>query len=157
MKIIQPPLIDEKEIDQVVFESMQELVEIAETNFALSYSNWEPENQPNFYTVQKQMGNKFEVEYSTEDNPYVMVDDGTKAHSIKAKNFPAMTFPTRNIPRTRPGQLASFQPFQSGWTSAKEVKHPGIKAREFSISVQRIMDEEMEIVFDKNFREATTF
>lgn len=155
--MIVPDLIDESEIDKVVFDSMQELVEIAEENYALSYSNWENENKPFFYTTQKVSGTKFEVEYSTEDVPYVWVDDGTKAHTQKAVNFPAMTFPSRNIPRTRPGQLSSFQPVRSGWVSAKEVKNPGIKPREFSTEVAKIIDEEIDVVFDRNFREVKTF
>lgn len=156
-KILQPSPIDEREIDQVIIDSMQELVEIAEANYALSYSNWEPENKPLFYTTQKVEGNKFQVEYSTESTPFIWVDQGTKAHTQKAKNFPVMTFPERNIPRTRPGQLASFASFSSGWVSAKEVKNPGIKERDFTGVVVDILDEQGEIVFDKHFKGAKSF
>lgn len=157
IKIIQPGQIDEKEIDLVIFESMQELVEIAEANYALSYSNWSNENKPLFYTTQKIEGNKFEVEYSTESTPFIWVDQGTKAHTQVAKNFPVMTFPSRNIPKTRPGQLQSFSSFSSGWVSAKEVKNPGIKERDFTGEVVEILDEQIEIVFDRNFKEVKSF
>lgn len=159
MKMIEPDPIDEREIDKVLYDSFQELIEIAETNYAFSFSNWEPENKPDFYTTGvKFSGTKAEAEYSTESTPYVWVDDGTKAHDQTAKNAPFMKFPNRNIPKTRPGQLASFASFQSQeFVSAKKVRNPGIKARGFTDEVVEILDENIEEVFDRNHRKVKTF
>lgn len=154
--MIVPEPFDEKEIDRIIFNSFQELIEIAEANYAFSFSNWTPQTKPDFYTTGiKFVGTRAEVEYSTESTPYVWVDDGTKAHDQVAKNAPFMKFPARNIPKTRPGQLASFASFESKeMVSAKKVRNPGIKKRGFTDEVAEILDEQSEIVFDKHHKEA---
>lgn len=157
-QMIVPDDFDEREVDRVVYQSLQELVEIAEANYALSYANWSSSTQPQFYTTGIIIkGNNAEVEYSTEDVPYVWVDDGTKAHDQVAKNATFMKFPERTIPKTRPGQLASFSSFTSKkMVSAKKVRNPGIKKRGFTDEVVEILDEVGEGVFDKHFAGAKT-
>jgi hypothetical protein len=156
-KMIVPEPFDEKEVDKIVYKAFQELIEIAEVNYAISFSNWEPKNKPDFFTTGiKFVGTRAEVEYSTESAPFVLVDGGTKAHDQVAKNAPFMKFPARNIPKTRPGQLASFASFESKeMVSAKKVRNPGIKARNFTEEVGKILDEQVEPVFDKHHKESS--
>lgn len=70
------------------------------------------------------------------------VDQGTKAHIIRAKNARALAFQGNYDPRTRPG--AGNTPPQSGGSGkssgdrvfAKVVRHPGTKARQFAKSFE---------------------
>jgi hypothetical protein len=61
------------------------------------------------------------------------LDEGTEAHIIKAKNVPNLIFRTNFTAKTK------VKTFSSGagsisppWRKAKQVKHPGIDAREWS-------------------------
>jgi hypothetical protein len=64
------------------------------------------------------------------------LDGGTEAHVIRAKNAPNLVFQTGFTPKTK------VQTFSSGtgsssppWRSVKQVQHPGIEAREWSITI----------------------
>lgn len=67
----------------------------------------------------------------------VWLDDGTKAHPITPKKGPFLVFQTGYKPVTKPRVIGSsgggsFGPF----VRAKEIKkHPGTKAREFSLTI----------------------
>jgi hypothetical protein len=73
---------------------------------------------------------------------WLYVDQGTKAHIIRAKNGRALAFQLNYDPRTRPG--AGNTPPQSGGAGkssgdrvfAKVVRHPGTKARQFAKSFE---------------------
>ena len=65
------------------------------------------------------------------------VDRGTKPHEIAAKNVPFLKFQLGYNARTAPkAQFAQGTGTASGaWVTAKQVHHPGTKARKFSETI----------------------
>ena len=70
---------------------------------------------------------------------WLWVDQGTKAHVIKAKTAPYLRFRTGYSARTARVARANVGTGQAtgGWVQTEEVNHPGTEAREFS---QDILD-----------------
>lgn len=140
--MIVPSDIDISELDREFTKAFTQLVDIAEDEFRKSYHNWD--NQPEFKTTSSKSIH-WEVEYSTEDNPYVWVDDGTPEHIITAVNAPSLAFQYPSKPRTFPGKLSSGNASSGpNWATPKEVTHPGIKPRLFSNEVELIMNKKVE-------------
>jgi hypothetical protein len=60
-------------------------------------------------------------------------DQGTKAHTIRARRAPMLRFKRGYKPRTRPGSFSSGQSKRFGPTVVTPaVRHPGTKARNWS-------------------------
>jgi hypothetical protein len=67
---------------------------------------------------------------------WVWLDKGTEAHIIKAKNVPNLVFQTNFTPKTKIKVFnSSAGSLSPPWRSTKEVRHPGIDAREWSIEI----------------------
>lgn len=74
----------------------------------------------------------------TNNQIYQYVDEGTKAHIIRPKNANALHFLSGYRAKTRPGFIGSSSGGASGESVfAKEVHHPGTKARNFSAIIAR--------------------
>lgn len=64
---------------------------------------------------------------------WVWLDEGTKPHPIKAKNKPTLAFRTNFTPKTKVKTFSSGAGGSSPpWAFPKQVRHPGIDAREWS-------------------------
>lgn len=64
------------------------------------------------------------------------VDEGTKPHVIKPKGNKPLRFKTGYQPRTTPiAEYGGMGKATGDWVSKREVYHPGIKAREFTITI----------------------
>lgn len=67
---------------------------------------------------------------------WVRLNEGTRPHVIKAKNKPTLAFRTNFRPKTKVKTFASTSGSSSPpWAYAKQVKHPGIDAREWSSEI----------------------
>lgn len=74
-----------------------------------------------------------EIEVRTDDEIWGYVDRGTKPHVIRPKRARMLRFQGGYAAKTRPGSIIAGNGGASGpvvW--AKEVQHPGTKARGFS-------------------------
>jgi hypothetical protein len=91
-------------------------------------SNWK--HKPTFVIARSPA----QVSVFTVDDVFGYVDKGTKAHIIKAKKGKLLKFRTGYKAKTRPNNSRFKGPGKAtgGWRSAKRVKHPGTKARNFS-------------------------
>lgn len=146
MNFIEPDPIDISELDRELSKAFTKLVDESEKLFRMSYHNWD--NQPDWSTKQVK-GSDWEVEYSTEDENYVRVDDGTPAHTIPAKGDGFLMFNYPNTPRTFPGRLHSGTPKRGNeFAKIKSVENPGIDPREFSLIVSEQIDDVIEKEFD---------
>ena len=68
---------------------------------------------------------------------YKWVTDGTRAHIIRARNAPMLAFQLGYKPKTRPvGQYGGMGVATGSKVFAKEVRHPGTKAREFERAIK---------------------
>jgi hypothetical protein len=64
---------------------------------------------------------------------WVWLDEGTKAHVIKAKNVPNLVFQTNFTPKTKIKTFSSSLGSSSPpWRATKQVQHPGIEARDWT-------------------------
>jgi hypothetical protein len=74
----------------------------------------------------------------TDDEIYGYVNEGTKPHTIWAKNARTLAFPSAYTPKTRPGHMTAGSGGASGPTVfAAEVHHPGTEARNFDKAIQK--------------------
>jgi hypothetical protein len=64
---------------------------------------------------------------------WIWLDEGTKAHVIKAKNVPNLVFQTNFTPKTKIKTFSSSLGSSSPpWRATKQVQHPGIDARDWT-------------------------
>jgi hypothetical protein len=64
---------------------------------------------------------------------WVWLDEGTRPHVIRAKNAPNLVFQTGFTPKTKVKTFSSSAGSSSPpWRATKQVKHPGIEARQWS-------------------------
>jgi hypothetical protein len=99
-----------------------------------------------FYIVLPQLvGGNYETSVGTDNRIYGYVDEGTKAHIIRAKSGGFLTFRTGYIARTIPRVLHSGQSrYTGGWARKRIVRHPGTQSRRFSVIIQVKWQDEFE-------------
>lgn len=147
IKVIVPEPIDIKEVTKAIDMGLIISIEDAKVLFALTYQSWDA------YPIFEQKGPRTvrgdrEVEYSTGSDVYVWLDDGTDPHTISGN--PTLTFMTDSIPKTKKSQLMSSAGFKgSEFKRKKEVKHPGVEARNFSEEVVERIDKVVDIRMQK--------
>lgn len=99
---------------------------------------------------------KQEILVGTDDEIYGYVDEGTKPHKIRPKKAGGtLAFPSEFAPKTQPGHMVASKGFSGGKTAfAKEVNHPGTKARKFTKNIQKKWQKLFEKRMDKAMRRA---
>ncbi len=82
------------------------------------------------------------------------VDKGTKPHKIKAKNVPLLKFRLGSKPKTlaNPARTTSGSKATGQFISAKEVNHPGSKARNFTKQIAEDIKPEFKKEIENAFR-----
>lgn len=75
--------------------------------------------------------------YGANAKIFFWVNDGTKPHIIRPKRSKYLKFRTNYKPKTARGGFGGPGKAEGGWVSAKEVHHPGIRAREFTKQIVR--------------------
>lgn len=99
------------------------------------------DTQVKFYARPKggQLGRRdLVITVYTNNQIYQYVDAGTKAHIIRPKNASTLRFMSGHRAKTRPGFIGSSQGGASGAAVfAKEVHHPGTRARGFSTIIAK--------------------
>ena len=108
-------------------------------------SNWT--HRPTFYTQEKGSislaGGTPSFLITTDDEVFKYVDRGTPAHTIRARNR-YMVFQTGYKSRTTPRSLSSGASSEFGPKVMRaSVRHPGIKARDFSGVIAKVMEKEV--------------
>lgn len=106
--------------------------------YAKTTSTWK--TRVNFYVRKTKAGRSI----GTRSKVYAYVDKGTRPHIIKPKGNYPLAFSVGGRPKTRPNYIASYGG-QPGKTAvfAREVHHPGAKARGFTAAIQKRMTASM--------------
>ncbi len=86
-----------------------------------------------------------EISVTTDDDIYAYVDEGTRPHIIRPKRrrgrrkaASTLAFQTGGRPKTTPNVIGSTAGRKGNkWAFAKEVHHPGTKARKFTQAIHR--------------------
>lgn len=151
VKMIKPKPYSSHDIRAAIDMGLRAADAEVEVNFQLSYWNWDRENWPDWDVKgpMTQSGSRL-IRRTTVSTPFIWVDQGTPPHKITAKNAPVLRFREGFSPMTQPGRLvASMGGSFGGWVSAKEVQHPGTKARDISEEVKKRADESLPAHIDK--------
>lgn len=89
---------------------------------------------------------------------YMWVNDGTEPYIIRPKNGKFLRFQTGYSPKSS-AETSSFTvgggQRSGAWVSAKQVNHPGIKARKFSDKFAKEVLPEMRAIIENAFRRAS--
>lgn len=94
--------------------------------------------KPVFKVSRKRRGGTYTFSAFTDDEIYGYVNNGTDPYTIVPKNAPALVFRYPSTPKTRPNVLRSGRGKRgSKWATKQEVKHPGIKARNFDKIIKK--------------------
>lgn len=96
-------------------------------DFAKTYQTWEHKPRPRVRV------GRAGVEVRVDDEIWNYVDKGTRPHVIRARRAAVLAFTSGYTAKTRPGSIIARSGGPSGEkVFAKEVMHPGTKARGFS-------------------------
>ena len=98
-------------------------------------ATWAQKNKPHF--VVRYIKNGVTISASgAAGKIFSYVDEGTRAHLIRARKKPLLRFRVGGSPKTRPRVITSTAG-KSGkvWVGALEVHHPGTEPREFSVII----------------------
>jgi len=145
-EMIPPVILDMKEEQQIIDRAFLAADAYAEKLLKETTFTWKAENRPVWKVKLERFGSAKRLTRSTESTPFVYVNEGTKPYTIpKAGIKPGGLGPFRIgfVPLSTPGSLASTgigKAFGS-WVRPKKVKHPGIKARNFTGQVAKLAGE----------------
>jgi hypothetical protein len=115
---------------------MDQLGQQIRRDFEETVKTWE--QKPKFGAIRIGSRIKISIEVSTDDQVYMWVSRGTRAHPIDAVNAETMVFQYGDFgPKTSPGQIEAVPGYDNGeLVFPRHVRHPGIKAREFDKQIQ---------------------
>lgn len=123
----------DRDLRKELGKAAQEAGKILKRDHEKVVSMWN--HKPKFGYVYKVSGNEISANvyaYGANKKIWFWVNDGTKPHIIRPKRSKYLKFRTGYKPRTARGGFGGPGKADGPWVSAKEVKHPGIKAREFT-------------------------
>jgi hypothetical protein len=116
-------------------------------DFEVTSQTWK--HQPSF-TIKASPGERV---ISTADEIYGYVDQGTRPHVIRPRAGKRLRFSPGGRAKTSPGQIRSGSGARgSGVVWAKQVNHPGTKARNFSKAIaakwRKLLPQQMQRAID---------
>ena len=97
---------------------------------------------------------KASVSVLTNDDQYVLVNEGAPSHAIFPVRAKVLVFPGTFEPKSKPGVMKSYPGFSGPPIEFRNwVAHPGFEARRFDESVQKSIDKilvkHMEMVMEQ--------
>ena len=140
IQMIAPKPIDLNHIRTMVDAALSATMTVVKLDFDLTTGSWESESKPKWDAAGPQtVGRAREMRYVTESTPFTWVDRGTKG-PYPIPKVPKMkgtlAFQTGFVAKTIPRQIGSRPGGSFGpWAFPKQVMHPGITPREFSIVI----------------------
>ena len=144
-------LFQTKRVREAVENAMDDLSVEALTMFHKVTHTWK--NKPNF--VIRQVRNGMTISASgAAGKIFSYVDEGTRAHIIRARKKPLLRFRVGGSPKTRPRVITSTAG-KSGkvWVGALEVHHPGTEPREFSVIIAERIGKQADKVMRRELKQ----
>lgn len=110
-------------------------------DFKRTTATWK--HKPKFISSIEISDAKINILVGTSDKIYGYVDEGTKAHTIRARHKKGLIFLVGGKPKTTPHVVQAF-PGKRGtdWRNQPKVRHPGTKARKFSEDIKKSLQPE---------------
>lgn len=131
-----------RDIERAVERGLDELALEGKTLFEQTTRTWETD-------VDFTVGDDGDLgkEIFTDNEIYGYVSNGTRPHTITARNGPALAFQIGHTAKTVPGALAARSGGRGGPLARPvTVQHPGIEAREFDEAVAERLERRAEQV-----------
>ena len=126
-------MLDKRTLEKDLDTALRNTAKTVRADFRRTTKTWN--RRPKFkITGPRNTGLKMEILISTNNEIYSYVTRGTRAHLIpkSPKRIGSLAFPKKFKSKTRPRIIGSRSGFRGGGTAfAKQVKHPGSKARDF--------------------------
>lgn len=92
----------------------------------------------------------YERTITVADEIYAMLNEGTRAHDIVAKNKPFLVFKYPFRPKTVPNEIRSNKGgVGNQWAKKRVVKHPGTKARNWDRVIAKKWRERLGSIFQR--------
>jgi len=133
-------VIDVARLTRVIENTLSQSALAVKADFGVTTQTWSAKSKPSF-TIESEKGKR---RVFTTGQIFLYVNDGTKPHIIRGKNGKALRFQTGYSAKTTPGQIASGAGERSGeFVRAKQVRHPGTRARGFDEVIKRKWDDEL--------------
>jgi hypothetical protein len=151
-RVIRPDALKTDAVRSEVRKAMHSIGIKAKKTFREITDNWKEENQPryNFETVNLKHAIRLTVYISGNVKIFDYVSRGTDPHVIVPRNSKRLIFRTGYKAKTQPGSLKSGTSSYSGpKVAAKEVNHPGTKAREFEEQVAAMYESVFTVAVDE--------
>jgi len=121
-------LFDPVAFERILNNALDETAKAIKIDYGVTTQTWK--HKPKF-AIRK--SGKWERIISTTDKIYGYVSEGTRPHTIRPKNAPALAFQANYKAKTIVRQVRSRQGGPSGpMVYAQEVQHPGFPGREFN-------------------------
>lgn len=137
--------LDPKAMARAIENTLTAAARSAKVDFGVTTRTWT--DRPKFIIVRL----KYERIVGTDSKVYLYVTRGTRPHKIKAKQVRMLTFKVGGFrAKTRPGWIGSNKGAQGqDWRSAREVDHPGTKARDFEKTIGEKWQKELPVLMQK--------
>lgn len=132
-KLRQKLIQTDKDLRKNLGKAAQEAGKIVKRDHERVVAQWD--HKVKFGYVYDVSGNEISANvyaYGANKKIWFWVNYGTKPHIIRPKKKKFLKFQTGYSPRTARGGFGGPGKAFGGWVSAKEVHHPGIRAREFT-------------------------
>ena len=147
---IQPkkrPFGSPQQLQKLVDAVLDEQVDEAKALVDKVTDTWSAKSKPTV-TVRK---SRSERTMTIKGDIYRYVDEGTRAHIIKARKARFLRFNGSFSPKSRPGTMASYKGSKGGPViHRRQVRHPGSQARGFTKKIGELQQRS----FPKRFRQA---
>lgn len=118
-----------------VLNKLREVGKEIQADFEGTVSTWK--HKPTFKVEISTAGGQPSVTVGTADEKYKWVDEGTSPHVIVPKKAKILRFPSKSVPKTRPGNLTAGAGMVGGdEVFAHVVLHPGTQPRKFSEKIK---------------------
>lgn len=140
IKIKGDKFLDAKAYARAIENTLTQSALAAKADFGVTTQTWK--HKPKFDIDSKEGARVV----GTNDEIYQYVDEGTRAHEIRARNAKRLAFRRGYSAKTSPRSISSRAGGGSGdWAYAKVVRHPGTRAREFADTIAKKWDKELPV------------
>lgn len=134
VKVLKPQTLKQKEMRLELLNALRSAARAVQKDYEATVATWN--RKPKFELVIALGKTKAEFLVGTDDKIYGYVDEGTKPHTIVPKKAKVLRFSNVYRAKTSPGVIGSSDGGSSGDpVFTQVVKHPGIRARKFSKTI----------------------
>lgn len=139
-KVITPAALNKPAMRRAIQDAMNDIVDGMEADFQETVATWD--HRPDFYrsATVNEVTHRATAEVSTDDEQYLIVNEGAKPHPIFPKKPGGLIIYQGDFaPKTNVGDIASYDGGKSGEYIFRDYipEHPGFKGRKFDKAIEK--------------------